>query len=63
MLSFTGKCMELENIMVREVSGFRKTKVTCFPSYWKTDANTNVSIIHVCVCVCVCVCGFQKWDG
>jgi hypothetical protein len=30
---FAGKWLELENIMLSEISQFRKTKVMCFLSY------------------------------
>jgi hypothetical protein len=37
--------MELENIMLIEVSSFRKTKVTYFSHMWKIGPNTNTRII------------------
>jgi hypothetical protein len=42
ILSFAGKWMELENIILREVR-FRKSKATCFVSYveYRTTANIN----------------------
>jgi dTDP-4-dehydrorhamnose 3,5-epimerase-like enzyme len=37
--------MELENIMLSEVSQFQKDKGRMFSLMWKTDPNTNASII------------------
>jgi hypothetical protein len=33
ILSFSGKWMELENIMLSELSQVQKTKIACFLSY------------------------------
>jgi hypothetical protein len=42
ILSFTSKWMELENIILSEVSQAQKTKIVCFPSYvdFRSRANT-----------------------
>jgi hypothetical protein len=44
ILSFPGKWMELESIMLSEVTRFRKKKVTCFLSNM-IDPN----IIYICI--------------
>jgi hypothetical protein len=44
ILSFSGKWMELENIISSEVR-FRKTKTSCFLSYVGDRSNINASII------------------
>jgi hypothetical protein len=33
IMLFAGKWMEMENIMLSEVSQAKKSKVSCFPSY------------------------------
>jgi hypothetical protein len=42
ILSFASKCMELENIILSEVSQAQKTKIVCSPSYvdFRSRANT-----------------------
>jgi hypothetical protein len=41
MLSLTGKWMELENIILSEVSLAQKTKIICFPSYADIRSRIN----------------------
>jgi hypothetical protein len=45
ILSFAGKWMELENIILSEVSQVQKAKATCFLLYMKDRSNTNPIII------------------
>jgi hypothetical protein len=41
---FTGKWMELENIMLNEMSQSQKVKDHDFPHMWKLDHKLNVAI-------------------
>jgi hypothetical protein len=43
MLSFTGKWMELENIILSEVSLSQKTKIVCSPSYVDIRSRANTT--------------------
>jgi hypothetical protein len=43
--SFAGKWMELENIIVSEVTRFRRPKAACFLSYVEYRPNTNTAIL------------------
>jgi hypothetical protein len=45
ILSFVCKWMELENIILSEVSQDQKAKVTCFLSYVEYRPNTNASVL------------------
>jgi hypothetical protein len=45
ILSFTGKWMELENIIFSEVSQLRRPKATCSPSYVDSTPKTNAAIL------------------
>jgi hypothetical protein len=45
ILSFTGKYMEVENIIFREVSQAQKAKATCSLSYVDNKPNTNAAIL------------------
>jgi hypothetical protein len=45
ILSFSGKCRELENIILSEISQLLKEKDHMFLSYVKDSSNTNTSII------------------
>jgi hypothetical protein len=45
ILSFAGKWMELENIILSEVRRFRRPKATCFLSYVEYRHNTNTAIL------------------
>jgi hypothetical protein len=49
-LSFAGKWMELENIMLGEVSLVQKDKGCMFTHMYKIHPNTNISII-ICICI------------
>jgi hypothetical protein len=42
VLSFTGKWMELENIILSEV-GLRRPKITCYPAYAYYRPKTNAA--------------------
>jgi hypothetical protein len=44
VLSFASKCMELESIILSEVSQTQKTKIMCSPSYvvFRSRANTAI---------------------
>jgi hypothetical protein len=44
-LSFAGKWMELENIVLSEVSQLRRPKITCSPSYVDYRPKTNAVIL------------------
>jgi hypothetical protein len=44
-LSFADKQMELENIILSEVSQVRKPKATCSLSYVEYRPNTNTAIL------------------
>jgi hypothetical protein len=37
IMLFAGKCMELENIMLSEVSQTQMEKIACFLHMWKLD--------------------------
>jgi hypothetical protein len=41
ILSLTSKWMELENIILREISQAQETKIICSPSYVDFRANTR----------------------
>jgi hypothetical protein len=43
MLSFAGKWMELENIILSEVSLAQKTKIVCSPSYSDFRSRVNTT--------------------
>jgi hypothetical protein len=43
-LSFAGKWMELDDIILSEVSRVRKPKAACFPSYVDYRPKTNAVI-------------------
>jgi hypothetical protein len=43
MLSFTSKWMELENIILSEVSMTQKTKIVCSPSYVDIRLKANTT--------------------
>jgi hypothetical protein len=45
ILSFTGKWMELENIILSEVSQAQKAKLACSPSYVDYRPKTNAVIL------------------
>jgi hypothetical protein len=45
ILSFTSKWMELENIILSEVSQAQKPKITCSPSYVDYRPKTNAVIL------------------
>jgi hypothetical protein len=45
ILLFAGKWMELDNIILSEVSRFRRLKATCFFSCMKYRPNTNTIIL------------------
>jgi hypothetical protein len=44
MLPFAGKCMELENMILSEVSQAQRPKATCSPSYAGYKPKTNTVI-------------------
>jgi hypothetical protein len=44
ILSFAGKCMELENIILREVSQAQKTKNRIFSSYVDFRSRANAAM-------------------
>jgi hypothetical protein len=45
ILSFASKCMELENIILSEVTQLQKPKITCSPSYADYRPKTNAVIL------------------
>jgi hypothetical protein len=45
ILLFTGKWIELENIILSEVSQVQKAKSQCFLSYVEYRPNTNAAIL------------------
>jgi hypothetical protein len=45
ILSFTSKWMDLENIILREVSQAQRSKITCSPSYVDFRPKTNAVIL------------------
>jgi hypothetical protein len=45
ILSFPSKWMELENIILSEVSQAQKAKIACFPSYADYRLKTNAEIL------------------
>jgi hypothetical protein len=45
ILSFTGKWMELENIILSEVIRLRRPKITCSLPYVEYSPNTNVAVL------------------
>jgi hypothetical protein len=45
ILSFTSKWMELENIILSEVSQAQKAKIVCSPSYADFRSKTNAVIL------------------
>jgi hypothetical protein len=44
ILSFAGKWIKLENIILSEISQVQKAKATCFLSYLEYRPNTNTAI-------------------
>jgi hypothetical protein len=44
ILSFSSKWMELENIILREVSQAQKTKIVCSPSYVDFRSRANIAM-------------------
>jgi hypothetical protein len=46
-MSFAGKWMELENIILSEVSQALKAKTTCFLSCVEHRSNTNTTILYI----------------
>jgi ABC-type antimicrobial peptide transport system ATPase subunit len=44
ILSFAGKWMELENIVLIEVSQAQKTKIICSPSYMDFRSRANAAM-------------------
>jgi hypothetical protein len=48
IMLFAGKWMEMENIMLSEVSQAKKSKVSCFPSYVEARPVSQMYIvIHI----------------
>jgi hypothetical protein len=45
ILSFSGKWMELENIIKGKLARLRRPKAICFLSYVKYRPNTNTAIL------------------
>jgi hypothetical protein len=45
ILLFAGRWMELENIILTEISRFRRPKATCFPSYVDYRPKTNAVML------------------
>jgi hypothetical protein len=45
ILSFAGKCMEMENIILSEVCHVQKTKSCMFALYVEYRPNTNTTIL------------------
>jgi hypothetical protein len=45
ILSFTGKWMELENIMLSEINQAQRPKIVCSPSYADSRPKTNSVIL------------------
>jgi hypothetical protein len=45
ILLFAGKWMELENIILSEISQIKKAKAKCFLSYVEYRPNTNTAIL------------------
>jgi hypothetical protein len=45
ILSFAGKWMELENIILSEVSQTQRTKIVCFPSYVVFRSRANIAML------------------
>jgi hypothetical protein len=45
ILSFTSKWMELENIMLSEISQAQRSKITCSPSYADYRPKVNAVIL------------------
>jgi hypothetical protein len=46
ILSFLGKWMELENIILNEISQIQKAKATCSPSYVDYRPKINADVGH-----------------
>jgi hypothetical protein len=44
ILSFAGKWMELENIILSEISQAQKTKIVCSPSYADSRSRENAAM-------------------
>jgi hypothetical protein len=44
ILSFSGKWMELENIILSEVSQAQKTRIVCSPSYVNFRSRANAAM-------------------
>jgi hypothetical protein len=56
ILSFAGKCMELENSMLSEVSQAQEAKATCFLSYveslhFKRLINLDINMNNLFYCL------------
>jgi hypothetical protein len=45
ILSFASKWMELENVILSEVSQAQKTKIVCSPSYVDFRSRANIAIL------------------
>jgi hypothetical protein len=45
ILSLSGKCMEVENIILSKVSQVHKAKAACFLSHVEYRPNTNIAIL------------------
>jgi hypothetical protein len=45
ILSLAGKWIELDNIILREISQVQKSKSTCFLSYVEYRLNTNTTVL------------------
>jgi hypothetical protein len=44
ILSFAGKWMELENVILRKLSQAQKTKIVCSPSYADFRSRANAAV-------------------
>jgi hypothetical protein len=47
ILSFTSKCMELENIILIKLARLRRPKIACSPSFADYRPKTNAVILHM----------------
>jgi hypothetical protein len=47
IISFPGKWMQMEDIMLGEVSQVQKDKCCIFSHMWRIDPNTNTNIMHI----------------
>jgi hypothetical protein len=45
ILSFAGKWMELENIILSEVARLRRPKIVCSPSYVDFRSRANIAML------------------